>query len=63
MGETPGFDQKEPRTGSGDVPKKRFDFRKMLSLGGAADCQKITMEGVKETKKSESKFSLKIEVP
>ena len=54
MGETPGFDQKEPRTGSGDVPKKRFDFRKMLSLDGAADCQKITMEGVKETMKSES---------
>lgn len=63
MGETPGFDQKELRKESGEVPKRRFDFRKMLSLGGAADCQMITMESGKEAEKSESKVRLKIEVP
>ncbi len=63
MGETPGFDQKELRKESGEVPKRRFDFRKMLSLGGVADCQMVTMESGKEAEKSESKVRLKIEVP
>ena len=63
MGKTPGFDHKEPQKESGEVPKRRFDFRKMLSLDGAADCQMVTMENGKEAEKRDSKIKLKIEVP
>ena len=60
MGETPGFDHKELSKESGEVPKRRFDFRKMLSLEGADDCQMVTMESGKKAEMSEAKVKLKI---